>query len=57
MILAISYVLPLFEIANTIDCHFNTIDHIDHQVVLNGNLGSSNGPLAKKCFWERAPGQ
>ena len=30
-----SDVLPPFEIANTIHCHFNTIDHIDHRVVLN----------------------
>ena len=28
-------VLPPFEIVNTIDCHFHTIDHIDHRVVLN----------------------
>ena len=34
--IAINYnVLPPFEIANTIACHFHTIDHMNLQIVLN----------------------
>ena len=34
------YVLPPFEIANTINCHFHTIDNMNLQKVLNWHLGS-----------------